>query len=248
MADDPTPTEGEDERIEVDLEDDETSHDPEGEPETAEGDEPENEAEPLAAGDAEPPAPPSRAERRIRALDERYKQVAEENARITRQLDELRRNPPQPQQPAETAIDRANRLALLSPEDRLREEMREALDANERKNQNLTAQLLDQSDQASFSAQAAVNPLAKKLASEVERRLADLRARGQNLPRNVVFTYLIGERVLAQQGKKSPKAAANRQRQQARPANTRGDVQPNRRNRGSNTVADMEAQFGDVPI
>lgn len=238
----------EDERIPVDL-DDETITDPTDEPEAAETDE--EPADDDADADAEPlaaePRAPSRGDRRIQSLTERNRALAEENARTTRLLDELRRSSAAPPTPVETPSQRAERLALLSPEERIRTEVDERLAQHERNQQALNTQLLDASDRAQFQAKVAANPLAKKLEPDVERRLGDLRARGQNLPREVVFTYLVGERALAQMGKGKPAAQANRARQQARPANTRGDVRPER-GRRTGDVSDLERRFGDVQI
>lgn len=243
-----------DERIEPDAEDDEAVGDPVDDGEPAEGEEAELED---PAGEAEggeeieddgalaaDAKPQSRAERRIQALTERNRQQAEENARVTRELAEARRAPAAP---VETPAQRAERWALLSPEDRAEERVTTALAAHEQKNNALTAQLMDQSDQNSFEAKTATNPLLKKLAPEVERRLADLRSRGQNLPRAVVATYLIGERALAQQGKAKPAVAARQRQQASRPVNGRGDTVPDRRNRGD-SVAAMEKRLENQSI
>jgi hypothetical protein len=240
MADD-TP---EDERIPVDLEDDETVQDPVDEPEEASDDEPEGADEPEGEQPlaAEPPAP--KGDRSIGRLREERRTLAEENARLTRQLDEMRRAPPAP---VETPQQRADRLALLAPEDRIREEFREELRARDQQQQNFSRQIMDNTDRAAFAAKVASNPLARKLEAEVERKLADMRRNGADAPRETIFTYLVGERALQQMGKGSKTAAANRQRQQARPASSRGDVRVDRR-RGAETAEDIEARFGDVPI
>lgn len=251
MADDPI--EGEDDRISVDLEDDETTGDPTGEAET-EGTESEDAAgaDETSGDDAEGEpvvAAPSRRSERVQALANERRQLAEQNAQLTRQLDELRRNPPVPQAPPESPQQRADRLSLLSPEDRIRTEVEERIQHFERGQAQTVRQLQDTTDQTNFRALAARNPLAAKMESQVEQALAGLRARGQDLPRQAVFTYLVGERALAQLGKSKPAAAANRARQQARPAGARGDVRPDRSGRrGTGTAADIEARFGDVPI
>ena len=131
------------------------------------------------------------------------------------------------------------------------EMVNESLQRHERNQQQLTNQLLDQSDRAAFDAQAASKPLLKKLAGEVERKRQELFQRdGQLIPRATIATYLIGEKVLMQQGSGKTAAAQRRRAQQARPANGRGDVASPRRERGrtGNTVADFENKFGDIPI
>lgn len=240
----------EDERIDVDLDDDEAVIDPVDEPEAEDADADELDASDDDGGEQPPARQPSRGDRQVGALREHARLVAEENARLTRQLDELRRQPAAALAPVETPAQRAERFALMSPEDRIQETVTEALRNHDQKNAQLTNQLLDQSDSVAFQAQTASNPLLKKLAPEVERRLADLRSKGQNLPRSVVATYLIGERALAQSGKGRPAAEQRRRAQEARPANGRGDVAGDRRERrsGADPVADMERRFGDTLI
>lgn len=248
----------EDERIpEPDLDDDETVTDPVGE--TDEGDDEgddggDEQDEAAAAGGAEPPARQSRGDRQFAELRRQARERAEENARLTREMAELRGQltaTRQPQQVAETPQQRAERLALMSPEERADVIVSERLAAHEARQAQLTNQLLDQSDRATFEASAAANPLLKKLAPEVERKRQELYQRdGQLVPRATIATFLIGERVLAQQGKGKPAAQQRRRSQETRPSNGRGDVAPNRSQRRSSgdPVADMEARFGDIQI
>lgn len=240
----------EDERIEVDLDDDEVVQDPAGETDELDADADDPDADVDPDGEQPPERVPSRGDRRITALTERTRQLAEENARVTRELDELRRRPAAPQLPVETAAQRAERMALMSPEERMEERLNDALTRNQQQTQQLTAQLMDQSDRSSFEARTNVNPLFKKIAADVERELVALRARGDNLPRETIATYLIGQRVIAQQGKTKPGAQQRRRAQEAPPVRSRGDVAGDRRERRApaGTPADIEARFGDVPI
>lgn len=244
----------EDERIPVDLTDDEDAGDPVDEP----GDEAEDDAPDDAGEDeGEVAAAPeqrqqvSRRERQVSELRRARQELAEQNATLTRQLEELRRNPPQPQQYEDPRAE-AERLALMSPEDRIQYTVDKSLQRHAQQQQIITNQLLDQSDRAAFEARAVNNPIAKKLAPEVERRLGELRSRGQNLPRDVVLTYIVGEKALAQMGKGKDKTAVReRQRQQqARPANGRGDTSGDRRARrsGDSDVAALERRLENVPI
>lgn len=245
MADEELP---DDENLVVDETDDETVADPVDEPDT-EGTESEDadgadEVEPLAAD-----APPSRGNRAIGALRQQARETAQQLAETTRQLDELRRGVNQPRSPVESVQERANRLALLSPEDRIREEMREAFERNERNTQALATQLMDESDRNAFQARTQSDSLARKLAPEVERRLVAYRSSGNNIKRGVLFTYLVGEKALEQRGKPNKQAAANRQRQQTRPARSGSDVRPDRRGeRAGNGADDFERRYGDSPI
>lgn len=238
----------EDERIEVDLADDEDAGDPVDEPsDEAEDDEPDGTGDDNAEVEAAPERQqPSRRERQVTELRRARQELADQNATLTRQLDELRRNPPQPQQQEDPRAE-ADRLALMSPEERIQYTVDRSLQRHAQQNQAIQNQLLDQSDRMAFEARTLANPLAKKLASEVERRLGELRGRGQNLPREVVLTYLIGEKALAQMGKGKGAAQARQRQQQARPANGRGDRGSDRRQRGSDLAA-LEKRLENVSI
>jgi hypothetical protein len=244
-----------DERIEVDLDDDvEDTHDPEGEPyEDAEDDEQDDDAATAGAGGEEPPARETRGNRQFGELRKQARERAEENARLTRELAEMRGQITalrQPVQHVESAQQRADRLALLSPDERADAIISERLAVHDRNQQQLANQLLDQSDRSSFEAQAATNPLFKKLQPEVERRRQMFVQAGQGVPpRATIATYLIGERVLEQRGKGEPAARQRRRQQQARPTNSRGDVaSPRRERRSADPVSDFEGKYGDVPI
>lgn len=239
----------EDERIEIDETDDELVTDPEGEPEGDGADDGDDDTE-AAEADAEPAVAarePSRRERRITALSDRTRTLAEQNAALTRQIDELRRNPPQAQQPQETPEQEQAKLALMSPEERQDYKLDKALGRHERNNQALAFQLMDQSDRVAFEGHAAVNPLARKLGPEVERRLAALRQSGGNATRDVVFTYLLGEKARAQLAKKNPKAGERVRQQRTEPVRARGDVTPDRR-RQDGSVAAMERRLENQQI
>jgi len=240
---------------EPNLDDDETVTDPTDEP----VDEPEDDEDPDVDPDVEPAPEPaarqSRGDRQVGELRRVARERAEENARLTREIAEMRGRldqiSRQPAAPLETPAQRAERLALMSPEERAMEMVNESLQRHERQQAQITAQLLDQSDRSAYDARAAEQPLLRKIAPEVERMRREINQRdGTAISRLDVATYLIGQKVLQQQGKGKPAARARRQQQQARPANGRGDVASPRRERGrtGDTVADFENKFGDIPI
>lgn len=248
----------EDERIpEPNLDDDETVQDPVNETDEDAGDDPDDQDDDAGGQDDQQPEPAarqSRGDRQFAELRRRAQQEAQEKAELTRQLAEMRgeltalRRPAQ--QSVETPQQRADRLALMSPEERADVIVSERLAAHEQRQQMLTNQLLDQSDRTSFEAIAATNPLFKKLSSEVERRRAVFVQAGQGVPpRATIATYLIGERVLEQQGKGRPAAAQRRRQQQARPANGGGDTpNPRRERQRGDVVSSFEAKYGDMEI
>ena len=247
----------EDERIEVTLDDDETPGDPVDEPEgTEDADEPdaaEDDAE-LAADDAEPvaaaePVATERGSRQFGALREERRRLADDNARLTRELSEARRAPaPSVEDPRAEA----DRLALMSPEERINYTVEKALRRNEIQNQQLANNLMDQSDRVTFDAKASLHPVFKKLAPEVERRLASLRSMGGNVARDVVLNLILGERARANMEKSAggrPAVQARQRQQQAKPVAARGDVQADRRQRrDGGDLAAMERRLADQAI
>ena len=244
---------------EPDLDDDEAVTDPVGETDEGEDDDQgasddddqEDDGE-LAAGE---PERPTRGNRQVGELRRVARERAEENARLTRDMAEMRGRldalSRQPAAPVETAAQRAERMALMSPEERAMEMVNESLQRHERNQAQLTNQLLDQSDRSAFEARMAATPLLRKLSGEVERTRQTIMQRdGTIISRMDVATYLIGQKVLQQQGKGKPAAQQRRRQQEARPTNPRGDVTAERRERrrGGDEVTRFEEKFGDVSI
>lgn len=252
------PDAGDDRIPEPALDDDEASTDPEGETgddDPEDGDDPDGEGDDV--GDGEPgdePERTSRGDRQVGALRAERRRLADENARITRELNELRSRPPtqqQPLQPQETPQQRADRLALMSPEERTTYLVEESLQRHTQQQNQVMGQLLDQADKTAFEGRCLNNPLLRKLAPQVETMHATLRSQGRPVDRDTVAKYLIGQKVLEQAGKAKPGARERARRERARPVSAGGDVQPQRRERragGGDTAADLEARFGDVQI
>ena len=245
----------EDERIpEPTVDDDETVTDPVDETDESDDDAGDDDQDDVAAAGTDEPEPPTRGNRQVGELRRVARERAEENARLTREMAEMRGRldqlARQPAAPVETAAQRAERFALMSPEERAMEMVNESLQRHERNQAQLTNQLLDQSDRTAFDARASETPLLRKLAPEVERTRQTIMQRdGTVISRMDVATYLIGQKVLLQQGKGKPAAQARRRQQQTRPTNSRGDVtSPRRERRGGDTVSTFEDKFGDVPI
>jgi hypothetical protein len=203
----------------------------------------------------EPPARQPRGERQFGELRKTARETARQNAELTRQLAEMRGEltamRQQPIQPAETAQQRADRLALLTPEERAEIIVTEALARSETNTRALQQGFIDQTDKASFDAQAVANPLLKKLSPQIEREIAGMRQNGRPVPpRNVIAAYLIGQKVLEQQGQRNPGRQQRRAAQRTRPLNPGSNAGTQRQRRGGApvTAEDFEGQFGDVSI
>lgn len=175
--------------------------------------------------DDEPPAKPARkpfsqrvaevAEREVAKRLEAYQ--AEQRALAQRQ---------QSQAPRETPEQLRERIANMD-QVQFAEYMLQQQNAA---NANLQFQMQEAADRSAYAALKTTNPIAAKLEKDVEDRLAQMRAAGTTAPRETVLRWVIGDRALANAGRATGKAkksaAANREAQQARPSNSRGDAAP----------------------
>jgi hypothetical protein len=219
---------------EADLEDvgldsdeqDETPEDPPDETPAA--------AQPKDQPAQDEPRQPSRRDRRIatltREVQERDRRLAETNRRI----DDLIARQAQPQHQGETPEQRAQRFAIMTPDERIAETLRESEQRHNATLSQMQMQMLDTADRTSFQTKAAVDPLYAKWGPKVEGKLAELRAKGNNVEREVLLKFLIGEAALERRGSKEGRqevrqAARRVQSQRTRPGNSGGDTQAQRR-------------------
>ena len=204
----------------------------------AEEAEPEEEAE--ADGEEAEPAPaakpPSRAARRIQSLNERLEKAE-------RELEEVKRRPAAPD-PAAAAAAQAREKAeedevnLSGDTARIAQFYSGRAERRaEARFEGLARHVVDSSDRTTFAAACASNPTLASIADEVERQLVTYRAQGGNPQRLFVARLILGERVeqrakgaKTRQGKR---AAADIQRQTARPGAARSDVQTGRKRQDS---------------
>lgn len=243
MADDDLDLEMPDDDAVLDAEDDEDTTDPAGEPEEAEGDEPDDEPERAARAER-----PSRTNGRVQRLAEEKRRLSDETDRLRRELEETRRRVPVQQEDPRVE---AEREALMSPEDRVQYRVDKALRTHEQRQQQLMFQMQQQQDKLAFDTKANSDPLYKKLSDEVEREYQAVIGRGQYASRESILTYLVGKRAIEQRGKSKPKTEASRRRQEAPPVRGRGDA---RRGPGrypdtpEGRAAAFEAKWGDTQI
>lgn len=237
------------------MEDDEDLILPDDDPvDDADSDEPDDDGEVVEAGEgadevAEEPTRqrgrrPSRAEARITALARERDELRERMARLEAQTEERLRQQASPQR-QEDPRERAARMALMTPEERTEFRLAEAEQRNARTMQEMQFQHADALDRTTFEMRAAADPIVKKYAAEVEQRLTQLRAQGQNVSRQALLAFIVGEKALAKRGNQNLQAKGQRQiaRQQARPVNGKGDVAP-QRGRNSTPAQRLEG----VPI
>lgn len=178
--------------------------------------------------------PASRGERRIGALAERARADRERADRAERELAAEREQRRRQVDPAEER----SRLALMTPEERMEYRLDQAARTSAAREAALEFRLNDATDKSAFDAKASSDPIYKKYAPKVEAELARLRGIGQNIGREQLMTYFVGQAALAARGsggnRQERRAAASRVRKaQASPAGARSDTASGDR-RGSN--------------
>lgn len=197
------------------------------------------------AVDAGQQRPAGRAGGRIARLAREKREAEERAADLRRRLDALeheRRPAAEPQQ--ETPEQEAQRLALMTPEEKMEyrmEKMQRELRAASQRAEFVT---MDTADKAAFDARAAADPRRAKYAPLVEQRLQEMRRNGANAPREAVLYYMIGERVMNADPKKinaqRNRGRQNVERQRAPAGSGRGDVRAERRPTGKTAAQRLE--------
>lgn len=188
---------------------------------------------------------PHRRDRRIETLTTQLAEEKRNREDLNRRLDAVLTNQHRPPQ-GETPEARAQRLALLTPEDRMTTEMHETRQAFHRDMAVMQFQTQDANDKSAFQAKATVDPLYKKWDSRVEAELAELRRQNMTAPRERIMYYLIGKNAVEGRGavKFGQRREAQRrvERQTTRPTNSGSDVSAPRRERGNSLERRLENQ------
>ncbi len=175
----------------------------------------------------------NRANETIRELRARAQENEERVRTFERELMEIKAER-QARQQQEDPNREAERLALMTPEERADYKLNNVVNAL-RREQALTAfKVQDESDKARFDAKAAADKVYAKYADRVEQaRLKYMREQNTVIPREELLKHMVGEDVLKNRGRNTAKATQqgrqNIQRQQAPLANGKGNTQANRR-------------------
>jgi uncharacterized protein (DUF2147 family) len=204
--------------------------------------------EPLAAREAPVDRQPSRRDTRIQTLTDEARQAKTELAETRRRLDELSRQMTQPRPSVESPEQRAARFALMTPQEQMTETLRESEQRIAAMVQQTQVQSYDAADRAAFQAKAAVDPLYAKWGPKVEGKLAELRAKGNNVERDVLLKFLIGEAALEKRGSKEGRQEVRQAKQRVanqrtRSTNSGSDTAPQRRQQST-----VERRLEDVQI
>lgn len=189
---------------------------------------------------------PSRRDRRIETLTASLAEERQARAELNRRLDTILAGQNRPS-PGETPEQRAQRLALLTPEERIQETLREDRERHALEMRNLHFTLSDGNDKSAFEAKALVDSRIAKWKDRVEVKLTELRQQGQNITRENLFYWMLGksafERSATESGKQKAAAQGRLERQRTRPSNSGSDVQANRRDRSSSLERRLENQL-----
>ena len=188
----------------------------------------------------------SRAETRFQKLANEAKAARDDAAAARAEAREIRNRETQRDQHL-SAQQEAERLALMTPEERADYKISrfEERAARERQNSELGMQL--QMDKVSYEAKATLNPVYAKYADEVEKRFEEQRAQGRPVEREVILKFILGERALngASSSTKRAKAQGDRriQSQRSGGGNSRGDVASQRGKQGDSAEKRLKGVY-----
>lgn len=189
------------------------------------------------------PRRPSRGEARFQKLSQSAREANERasraeaaqrdlEARLAR-LEQPRQEQPKGKSPEE--------LALMTPDELVQYRLGESEKRFQQTLGQIQWQTYEASDKAAFNALKATDPLAAKYADEVESRLMQMRQQGQNVDRERLLTYIIGEKARQTRAAAKTKQGAEGQRriarQQTRPGAPQRSDTPNSRGRMSEQEA-----------
>lgn len=186
----------------------------------------------------------NRANETIRELRARAQEERAHRERLDRELMELRAAQQAQQQRADPDRE-AERLALMTPDERADYKLNNALNQIRRENALTSFKNEDQSDKARFEAKAVTDKVYAKYADRVEQeRLKYMREQNTVIPREELLKWIVGQDVLQNRGrlaaKQGKQGKQNIQRQQAPLANGRGNAQANRRGAADSPAKRLE--------
>ncbi len=175
----------------------------------------------------------NRANETIRELRARAQENEERIRTFERELMEIKARE-QARQQAEDPNREAERLELMTPDERADYKLNNALNTIRREQALTTFRVQDEADKARFDAKATADKVYAKYAERVEQaRLKYMREQNTVIPREELLKHMVGDDVLRNRGRNTAKQTAqgrqNIQRQQAPLANGKGNAQGNRR-------------------
>lgn len=180
------------------------------------------------------------ARERIQGLSREVRAAKEEAEAARREAREARDEAARVRQ-RDSEAEYRERYALMTPEEQRADDRRRDREEMDRRLGGIELRSADREDKAEFRALCAEAPHYQAIRQEVEERLQKIRATGQNIPREALAKFIIGERAVERAGRagsRQRKQAETRvERQTARPSGARSDVAGARR----------ETTRGDTP-
>jgi hypothetical protein len=175
---------------------------------------------------------PSRGEARFQKLANEAREAREHSARVEREFNEFKAEQSRRAATVEKKEPTADEMALWSTEQVIDYKLQKATGAFTQNLQQLQWNTQEANDKAAFERQQLSDSRAKKYAGEVETRLADLRKQGQNVSREALLKYIVGEKVMAGVSKATAKqkkdGEAQIRRQKTAPLGGASDVRGGR--------------------
>lgn len=185
----------------------------------------------------------TRGNARIQALINANKE-ANERAKRAEELVQQHLARQQQQQDRPDPRAEQERLALMTPEERIEYRFTQSQEQHQRELRQIQANMADQMDRTQYATKAASSPVYRKYENEVELAHQNLKSQGQYVSREAILKFKLGEKVLERQLKAAPKqrqrAQENIRRQQTRPGQTRQDVQVDRRRSGDTPASRLD--------
>jgi hypothetical protein len=193
-----------------------------------------------ADGEVDEEAEPERPQRHVARRPSREERATRrENAELKERLDRLERDrsaptPADPQAAARADAELMERLRLMDPVDALAEVRRIERENIGRYVSGVETRIMDRVDKQEFDREARTSPARQRLASEVERYIADARRQGNSqVTRETVFHLLYGQEMDRKARDVAPRQQRQAQRRVAaattRPGAARGDAVRGRR-------------------
>jgi hypothetical protein len=213
----------EDGELEDDVKTDDAAEQDEGQTDGKEADE---------EVDPQPERKPGRGEARFQKLANEAREAREEAARVKRELDEFRAEQSRKAAVADKKEPTAEEMALWSTEQIIDYKLQKATGQFGQTLQQLQWNTQESNDKAAYERLKLSDPRAKKYADEVETRLANIRKQGQNVDRESLLKFIIGEKVFQGGGKAAAKqkkdGEAQIRRQTTKPPGGGSDVRGGR--------------------
>ena len=243
-------SEGADEVADADVPEGEQPDHEEHEPDAASDQDDEDEQDKRLSPAGKEPARARRPREndRIRSLNDDLRRSREEQQALQRRFDDFVTRSQQNQQ-RDTEEQRNQRRAVMTPEERMSEDIRESEWRTQRALQQQSFSMQDATDKSLYDQKAARIPAYQRYRDRVESERNRLVQGGANVGRRAVLCYLVGDRQVSRWENETPSAASAQarrrvERQTVNSGNSRSDATQDRRGRGKS----LEERLADMPL